>query len=129
MFSMQHDIAALAPVAACVLAAPAEMTLRQVLPRIRSGGTIYPQARISDATLLKMLGAARIRLGRAFAYEFEDFTQVMQLMKLGRLRTDFLLATEILFSEAPRMINSFYKKDHNFKILIRNDLSSWKNAI
>jgi threonine dehydrogenase-like Zn-dependent dehydrogenase len=127
MPSLQQDIAALSPIAACVLAAPAEMTIKQIVPFIRSGGTIYPQTCISDTTLLEMLGAARIRLGRAFAYEFEDFTQVMRLMKLGRLRTDFLLGTEILLSETPKMINSFYKKDHNFKILIRNDVSSWKN--
>lgn len=128
MLSLQNDIAALSPIAACILAAPAETTLKQIVPLIRSGGTIYPQTRITGSALLEMLGAARIKLGRAFAYEFEDFTQVMQLMKLGRLRTDFLLGTESLFSEAPKMINSFYKKDHNFKILIRNDLSSWKNV-
>lgn len=125
--SLQQDIAALAPIATCILAAPAEMTLKQIAPFIRSGGTIYPQTRILDTALLEMLGAARISLGRAFAYEFEDFVKVMQLLKLGSLRTDYLLGKEILLSEVHKITGSFYEKERNFKIIIRNDLSSWPN--
>jgi len=122
MLSLQKDVAALTPIAACILAAPAETTLKQVVPFILSGGTIYPQTRIIDTGLLEMLDAAHINIGRAFAYEFGDFDEVMQLMRLGRLRTEYLLRREIFLSEVPRLVASFYEKERNFKTLIRNDL-------
>jgi len=119
MLNLQQDIAVLTPISACILAAPAEKTLKQVVPFICSGGTIYPQTRILDIALLEMLDGALISLGRAFAYEFGDFAEVMQLLKLGRLRTDYLLRKEILLSEVPRLVGSFYDKERNIKTLIR----------
>lgn len=119
----RQNIDHLFPVDVCILAAPAEKTLKQIAPSIGTGGMIYPQSRVADSALLSMISERKISLGKAFAYEFDDFISVMHLMRSGKLRTDHLLGTEISLSEVPAMTRKLFEKDRSIKILIRNNLS------
>lgn len=125
---LEKDLAALTPVDVCIYAASTERTLEQVVPFIRTGGIIYPQVRILYAALLERIRAANIGIGWAFAYEFRDFIEVMQLMKIGSLRTNFLLKEKIDLSEVALNFARLYEKGQYVKLLIRNDLSPWKHT-
>ena len=85
----------LAPVDACIMAAPAEQSLEQLLPLLKSHALVFPQTRIKSAAILRHLNDVGIGLGRAFAYELGDFGKVMELVKKGTLHTSTLITNRI----------------------------------
>ncbi len=106
------------PVDICIYAAAAQETLRRVTPAVRPGGSIYPQTTINDAEIIAAIQAARIRIGRAFAYFFSDFAAVMQLVVERRLLTDGLVTTRVSLPEVPSRMSDFFDKSKHFKVMI-----------
>jgi threonine dehydrogenase-like Zn-dependent dehydrogenase len=76
----------------CVLAAPADLALAGVLPLLRENAVFFPQTRVTNANVLGLLRSSTVRWGRAFAYEFNDFTTVMRLILDRKIRTDVLIS-------------------------------------
>ncbi len=105
----------------CIYSAPADETLNEVLPLIRSQGIVFPQTRIKGLDILSYLHNSSIRLGRAFAYEFGDFLIVMQLIRDERINTKLLISKRVTLSELPKSISTLHKSKNASKTIIINE--------
>jgi len=105
----------------CVFAAPADDTLTKIIPFIRPQGILFPQTRIRGSSTLELLENSNISSGRAFAYEFDDFNIVMNLIKKGEIRTDILVSQRVTLSEVPRIISNMNGNKLESKTLIINE--------
>lgn len=79
----------------CIVAAPADEVLNQVIPFLRESCTLYPQTRIKDSTTLKLIENGVFKFGRAFAYEFDDFNKVMDLILGKEIESDKVISSRI----------------------------------
>jgi threonine dehydrogenase-like Zn-dependent dehydrogenase len=105
----------------CIFAAPADNTLMQILPFIRSKGILFPQTSFKSLKILDYLGESNIVLGRAFAYEFEDFENVMKLINDEKICTDILVSERVKLSELPTRISAAHAIKSASKIMIINE--------
>ena len=79
----------------CIYASSAEKTLNLICPFIRFKGVIFPQVRIKELNTLEILKKLKIIYGKAFTYEFEDFSIVMKLMKNSKINTELLISKRV----------------------------------
>ncbi|WCL51211.1 zinc-dependent alcohol dehydrogenase [Leptospira sp. GIMC2001] len=79
----------------CIVAAPADEVLNQMIPFLREGCILYPQTRINDSTTLKSIENGIFKLGRAFAYAFDDFYRVMEKIIKKEIESDKLISSRI----------------------------------
>lgn len=83
----------------CIFAAPADSVLSEILSSFKSDAIIYPQTRIRDNSIMDYIKHNGLVLGRAFAYYFEDFKVVMDLILNKQIKTDELISKKISLKE------------------------------
>ena len=104
----------------CIFSAMAEETLHKILPHISSKGFIFPQTRIRRLDILDYLKKSKILLGRAFAYEINDFEIIMNLIKEGKIDTEILISKRGELAELPEIISTLYKCKFGYKTIMTN---------
>ena len=110
----------LATINACVFGAPADETFEQLLPFLKDGGIVFPQTRIKSQQAINYMQSHNIKLGRAFAYKFSDFSTVMDLILKKKIKTDLLVSTRVELSEFADKFPNFQKSENASKIMILN---------
>jgi L-iditol 2-dehydrogenase len=105
----------------CIFAAAADETLMSILPMVKRQGLVFPQTRITEPEPLKFLSCSTIKLGRAFAYELEDFQVVMQIMLDKKINTDLLVSNRVNLSQFVDYFSENYKSKSAGKIIIVNN--------
>ena len=95
--------------------------LNEILPLIRPQGIVFPQTSITELETLSYLQNSLIRLGRAFAYEFEDFSIVMKLSKEKKINTELLISNRVSLSELPENVSVPHKGWSASKTIVLNE--------
>jgi len=113
-----HDIPS---IDVCIMAAPAEQVLQQLLPVLKPGAFVFPQSRIHSQTILSFLEDRGIQMGRAFAYEMSDFSEVMELVKKGKIDTESLVTSRIDLLQLVEDFPSLLEKGMHLKTIIGNE--------
>ena len=103
-----------------VMAASADETLNQLLCLLRPRGLVFPQTSIKRPSILRYLKEAEIVLGRAFAYDIGDFTEMMDLIKGGKVDTESLITNRIDLLELAEEFPTFRQKANRLKTVIMN---------
>ena len=111
---------ALTPIDACILAAPAEQTLAQLLPLLKSSAVVFPQTRVKNPEILRHMSAAGMVLGRAFAYELADFAEVIGLIENGTLDTTGLITNRIDLLHFAEEFPAIVHKENHCKTAVIN---------
>ncbi|MBI2789648.1 MAG: alcohol dehydrogenase catalytic domain-containing protein [Elusimicrobia bacterium] len=111
----------LARVDACVMAAPAEQTLQQILPLLKPRSMVFPQTRINDPRLLRHFTDSGIKLGRAFAYDLAVFSDVMALIKTGKFISDRLITKRVDLLDFAREFTALTREKTPAKIAVGNN--------
>lgn len=111
----------ISPTDVCIMAAPAEQTLTEMLPLLKPQSLVFPQSRIRSSVVLHYLEDHGIGMGRAFAYAFEDFPEVMSLIKNGTLDTDSLVTNRFNLSQFVENFSAVQQKEKYLKTVIINE--------
>ena len=69
---------------------------------------------------MRYLKEAEIVLGRAFAYDIGDFTEMMDLIKGGKVDTESLITNRIDLLELAEEFPTFRQKANRLKTVIMN---------
>ena len=105
----------------CIIAAQANEFLPNILNTLRDHGLVLPQTRLSSDVLLSAMHKKKIRIGKAFAYEFNDFYSVMNLISNNDLSIENLISRIVDLNKFPEFYKSLNKNNYSGKILIRNN--------
>jgi len=106
----------------CIYVANAEDTLEKIIPSINSGGIFFPQTRVINKRILKKIEDAKLTEGRAFAYLFNDFNTVMELIEKRILKTDSLVSSRITLDDLIDYDSVINNKEHNNKVMVVNNI-------
>jgi len=108
------------PIDICVFAAPADQTLGKVISYLSPGGAVFPQVRIRDSKVMELMRRVRCKIGRAFAYKFSDFKEVIDAIEGLQVDTSQLVTDRIdmfSFSGGPA---GLLRKDVSLKVALVN---------
>ena len=103
-----------------VVATPSDQTIDQILPLLKPQLLIFPQTRITSPKVLRSLKENNSVFGRAFAYDLEDFREVMDLIENGKVLTELLITTHIDLLDLSKNFQNFSKKNKHIKTMIIN---------
>ncbi len=104
----------------CIMAAPGEQTVGQILPLLELRPIVFPQTRIKKTSLIRSLEKHGVIFGRAFAYELNDYYEVIDLIKTEKLQTGFLLTNRVDLLQFVEMFPAILNKDEHLKTVIIN---------
>lgn len=105
----------------CIIAAQANEFLPNILNTLRDNSLVLPQTRLTSDSLLSAMHKKKLRIGKAFAYEFNDFYSVMNLISNNDLSIDNLISKIVDLNKFPEFYKSLNKNNYSGKILIRNN--------
>ncbi|HLG24386.1 MAG TPA: alcohol dehydrogenase catalytic domain-containing protein, partial [Candidatus Nanoarchaeia archaeon] len=80
---------------------------------------VFPQARISDEYMARLVAEKDAKFGRAFAYHIDDFAKVMDLIVLGEIKSNELISARINLTEVEKLTPLLFAKN-KIKTLIVN---------
>lgn len=102
----------------CIFAAPAEKLLHLIIQNMEADSVVYEQSRILDPKIRESIKFQAVNLERAFAYEIQDFLEVMTWMESGKISLHSLVDLRIKLEELPTKFPLLLKKDSYIKALI-----------
>lgn len=80
---------------------------------------VFPQARISDEYMARLVAEKDAKFGRAFAYHINDFAEVMDLIVSGEIKANELISARINLTEVEKLTPLIFAKN-KIKTLIVN---------
>ncbi len=86
----------------------------------KEGIRIFPQARISEPKMSSLVEKYKAKFGRAFAYHFDDFYEVMELIQSRKIDVSGMISAKINMSDVPEGLAVLFDKS-NVKTLIVNE--------
>jgi len=102
----------------CIFAAPADEVLKQILPFLQENSIIFPQTRIKDSETLRLVEIGKYKLGRAFAYAFEDFGKVMEMVLKNSIQSISLITRKISLESFCELLPEIMKDKGKGKTLV-----------
>ena len=105
----------------CVLSAPSEKIILNLLKAFKYGASIIEQTRFLDTELKQSLISRGFVFRRAFAYHLSDFDQVTQLIIAGLVKTDQLVTSRISLEEFGSAYPNVLAKNRNIKVAVISD--------
>jgi L-iditol 2-dehydrogenase len=103
-----------------IVAAPSDQTIDEILPLLKPQAVIFPQTRIICPTTLHSLEENESVFGRAFAYNLEDFMEVMNLIESGKVLTELLITSRTDLLKLSKNFQIFSQKKSHLKTMIIN---------
>lgn len=118
---LREGLAVMPPPDVCVVAADADATLIQILPRLQPEALVFVQVRSASSGLLRWIVTPEIRVIGAFAYELNDLRETIDLVALQKIETGPWITDRIALSRAADEFPDLLDKAARMKTLIVPD--------
>ena len=115
-----NEINNLSPIDIAIVTTDAEKTLIQILPIMKQNSSIYLQTRIGYSNILQYIVTPEISIHGAFAYELNDFNEVMNLISVNKINTN-IITDRIKMQNINNISDLINNKDRSIKTIIDMD--------
>lgn len=102
-----------------IIAADADQTLIDILPFMKVRSSIYVQTRITNSSSLQYITTPEISIKGTFAYEIQDFLEVIKLIEQNKINTKKLITHRSSLEEFSATINDVFIKKDKIKTIIK----------
>lgn len=98
-------------------------TIDQLSHCFRDEVVVFPQARISDEYMARLVAEKGATFGRAFAYHIDDFYRVMNLIVSGEIKASELVSARIDLTEVEMMTPLIFSKNKIKTLIVNRNFS------
>ena len=98
-------------------------TIDQLSHCFKDEVVVFPQARINDEYMARLVAEKYATFGRAFAYHIDDFFQVMDLIVSGEIKASELVSARIDLAEVEKMAPLIFSKNKIKTLIVNQNFS------